>query len=50
MVDNVPVLVNIPSKRTLANRQNGQRGGRPCLEIDLQMVKKLASFMSLIVR
>jgi hypothetical protein len=44
--DKVPALANVPSKRALVSRRNGQRGGRPPIEIDLQMVKKLASFMS----
>jgi hypothetical protein len=44
--DNVPALANVPSKRALANRRNGQRGGRPPIDIDLATVKKLASFMA----
>jgi hypothetical protein len=44
--DTVQALANVSSKRALANRRNGRRGGRPRVEIDLQMVKKLASFMS----
>jgi hypothetical protein len=42
----VPVLSNGPSKKAATARKNGRRGGRPPIEIDLQMVKKLASFMS----
>jgi hypothetical protein len=42
----MPVLIDGPSKKAAAARENGRRGGRPRVEIDLQVVKTLASFMS----
>jgi hypothetical protein len=33
------------AKKAAAARENGKLGGRPCIEIDLTAVKKLASLM-----
>jgi hypothetical protein len=41
----MPVLINGPSKKAAAARENGKVGGRPPIEIDLTAVKRLASFM-----
>jgi hypothetical protein len=38
-------LINGPSKKAAAARENGKLGGRPRVEIDLEAVKKLASMM-----
>jgi hypothetical protein len=42
----VPVLINGPSKKAAAARENGKLGGRPCVEIDLVKVKALAAMMA----
>jgi hypothetical protein len=44
--DKVPALANVPSKRALVSRRNGQRGGRPPIAIDLETVKRLAAIMA----
>lgn len=41
----MPALINGPSKRAAAARENGKLGGRPRIEIDLTAVKRLASMM-----
>jgi hypothetical protein len=42
----MPALINGPSKKAAAARENGKRGGRPPIEIDLKTVKQLASVMA----